>query len=60
MQEEHGPRPPELLKIGDFTVDLRNRAVMVQGREIPLDQAELDLLIFLTTSGCKIVTPRTL
>ena len=50
----------QIIEVGDFTIDVRNRAVLVQGRELLLDQAELDLLIFLTANRRKVVTPRTL
>lgn len=50
---------PQIIEVGDFTIDVTNRAVPVQGREFLLDQAELDLFIFLAANRRKVVTPRT-
>lgn len=49
-----------VLEVGDFTIDLSRRSVTVRGREISLNGAEFDLLVFLTTHRKKVVTPRTL
>jgi len=49
-----------IVEVGDFTIDLSQRRVMVRGREISLSDAEFDLLVFLTTHRRKVVTPRTL
>jgi len=49
-----------IVEVGDFTIDLAQRTVMVRGREISLNDAEFDLLVFLTTHRRKVVTPRTL
>ena len=49
-----------IVEVGDFTIDLSQRTVMVQGRDISLNDAEFDLLVFLTTHRRKVVTPRTL
>ena len=56
----HDEDSPQIIEVGDFTIDVTNRAVLVQGRDLLLDQAELDLLIFLTANRRKVVTPRTL
>ena len=49
-----------VLEVGDFTIDLARRTAIVRGREISLNDAEFDLLVFLTTHRRKVVTPRTL
>lgn len=48
------------IQTGDFSIDLGNRTVTLRGQDISLNQAELDLLVFLTTHRRKLVTPRTL
>jgi DNA-binding response OmpR family regulator len=47
------------VEVGDFTIDLSQHTVTVRGRDISLNDAEFDLLVFLTTHRRKVVTPRT-
>jgi DNA-binding response OmpR family regulator len=49
-----------IVEVGDFTIDLSQRTVTVRGRDISLNDAEFDLLVFLTTHRRKVVTPRTM
>ena len=49
-----------LLEAGDFRVDLENRSVAVQGREMHLTPKEYDLLVYLLRHPGKVLTHRTL
>jgi len=51
--------PTEVIRAGDFLIDLHSRNVMVRGKQVELTQEELDLLVFLTTHPKKVITPST-
>jgi len=60
LSDFEGKNRESLVEVGDFTINLSQRTVMVRGRDISLNDAEFDLLVFLTTHRRKVVTPRTL
>lgn len=50
----------DVVKAGDFRIDLSTRTVTVRGRELPLNQAEFEVLVFLANHPKRLVTPRTM
>src|SRR5271170_7025708 len=63
--ESEEPRRPfadrhdSVVTFGDFRIDLRSRRASVKGRELPLDEAEFEVLMFLTGHPTNVVTPHT-
>jgi two-component system KDP operon response regulator KdpE len=49
-----------VLEAGDFRIDLENRSVIVDGREVHLTPKEYDLLVYLVRHPGKVLTHRTL
>jgi two-component system KDP operon response regulator KdpE len=49
-----------VLEVGDFRLDLENRAVTVSGREVHLTPKEYDLMVYLLSHPGKVLTHRTL
>ena len=54
-EAEQGP-----IEVGDFTIDLGARSVIVKGRPIHLTPKEFDLLVYLARHAGKVVTHRAL
>jgi len=52
-------RDKGVVTVGDFRIDLRSRRVLVRGHELDLDEAEFEMLMFLTGHHTNIVTPHT-
>ena len=51
--------PLDIRKVGDFQFDMVRRTAMLNGRELGLDPAEFDLLLFLIEHPKQLVTPQT-
>jgi two-component system KDP operon response regulator KdpE len=49
-----------VLRAGDFTLDISARRAEISGREVPLTPKEYDLLKFLLENADRVVTPKTL
>src|SRR5271154_3462013 len=45
--------------VGDFCIDPRSHRIEVKGREIQLDPAEFEMLMFLISHHTNVVTPQT-
>ena len=56
----HADDATTVLEAGDFRVDLENRSVAVEGREIHLTPKEYDLMIYFLRYPGKVLTHRTL
>jgi len=54
------PQSQEVIKIGDFHIDLGAHSIHVAGREVRLTPKEFDLLVYLARHPGKVVTHRTL
>ena len=52
--------PCELIEVGDFRIDLQTRSATLGGRELQLDDAEFDLLVFIASHPKQLVTPQTM
>lgn len=50
----------EHIELGDFSVDLPTRSVMVKGREVHLTPKEFDLLVYMARHPGRVLTHRTL
>ena len=50
----------EIIKTGDFQIDLGSRTVRVRDRELELSSEEFDLLLFLVGHPSSIITPHTM
>jgi len=50
----------ERIELGDFQIDLQARTATLGGRELHLDHAEFDLLVFLVGHPKQLVTPQTM
>ncbi|HYA26042.1 MAG TPA: hypothetical protein VEF05_17910 [Terriglobales bacterium] len=48
-----------ILTTGDFRIDLGSHHVAVKGHELRLDEAEFEMLVFLTGHHTNIITPHT-
>ena len=48
-----------IVTAGDFRIDLRSHRVLVRGHELRLDEAEFEMLMFLTGHHTNIITPHT-
>jgi DNA-binding response OmpR family regulator len=61
--KELGTSPPGhdegILRVGDFRIDLDSHRVLVRGHELQLDEAEFEMLMFLTGHHTNVVTPHT-
>jgi two-component system KDP operon response regulator KdpE len=55
-----GDTTSTVLEVGDFRLDLENRSVGVEGREVHLTPKEYDLMVYLITHPGKVLTHRTL
>jgi two-component system KDP operon response regulator KdpE len=56
----HGDAASPLLDVGDFRIELDNRSVSVNGREVHLTPKEYDLMVYLVSHPGKVLTHRTL
>jgi two-component system, OmpR family, KDP operon response regulator KdpE len=54
------PQSEEVIRIGDFRIDLAAHSVQVTGREVKLTPKEFDLLVYLARHPRKVITHRTL
>jgi two-component system, OmpR family, KDP operon response regulator KdpE len=54
------PEPADLIELGDFSIDLATRTVVVAGRELKLTPKEFDLLVYLSQHPHRVVPHRTL
>jgi two-component system, OmpR family, KDP operon response regulator KdpE len=54
------PQSEEVIRIGDFRIDLAAHSVQVTGREVKLTPKEFDLLVYLARHPGKVITHRTL
>ncbi len=54
------PEPADLIELGDFSIDLATRTVVVAGRELKLTPKEFDLLLYLSQHPHRVVPHRTL
>jgi two-component system KDP operon response regulator KdpE len=50
----------ELITVGDFSIDLETRTATLHGRDLGLNGAEFDLLVFLADHPKQLVTPQTM
>jgi len=48
-----------IVTAGDFCIDLRSHRVLVRGHELRLNEAEFEMLMFLTGHHTNIITPHT-
>jgi len=51
---------PELIEVGDFSIDLATRAVHVKGNEIRLTPKEFDLLLYMAQHPHRVIPHRSL
>jgi DNA-binding response OmpR family regulator len=49
----------DILKVGDFYLDLGSRTASVRGRGVNLSHAEFDVLVYLISNKKRVITART-
>jgi DNA-binding response OmpR family regulator len=49
-----------IIDVGDFRIDLSGRTATLRGRELELNAAEFEVLVFLASHPKRLVTPRTM
>jgi two-component system phosphate regulon response regulator OmpR len=50
----------DVIEVGDFRIDISGRTVTLRGRELQLNAAEFEVLVFLASHPKRLVTPRTM
>jgi len=53
-------RGDDVIEVGDFRIDISGRTVTLRGRELQLNAAEFEVLVFLASHPKRLVTPRTM
>jgi two-component system KDP operon response regulator KdpE len=50
----------DVIEVGDFRIELSARTASLRGRELELNAAEFEVLVFLASHPKRLVTPRTI